>query len=222
MSYKYIYIFSLIFLEVACAMEPIKTRDENTVFYESIRKNDMVGIQHFYSAVKSNLSGDYEDPLIYSARVGAKASLNFILHNYYMDEYSIQFRNQAFLTSSFNGDIESMKALMLVGVDINYSADGIVNPIWASIEGGHSEAFKYLLSLGADYKFVNKKGENLLFPSVVLGDLEIIKILIDLGLNPKVDINNGEQARNLKDYASYRWKNNPEHLDEIIKLIGIH
>lgn len=223
MNYKYIYMFFLLLAwKTGNAMEPIKPQDDNAKFYESIRKNDLIGIQYFYGVVKRNLNSDFEDPLVYSARVGAKSSLNFLLHNYYMGENFTQFRNQAFLSSSFKGDIEGIKALMRAGVDKDYSADGTVNALWASIEGGHPEVFKYLLSQGVNYNFINKKGENLLFPAVLLGDLGIIQILLDLGVSPKIVVKDGVQEKNLKDYAYYRWRNNPDHLKVIIEMIQPH
>lgn len=222
MRNKFICLFlPLIFLKAACAMEPITPQDENTRFYESIRKNDIEGIEHFYSTVKNDVISRYEDPLVYAARVGSTCSLKFILNNRYNGEQFFELRNKAFLTASFNGNIENLKELIRVGVDINYlNAD--INPIWASIEGGNPDAFRYLLSIGADYKFVNRKGENLLFPAVISGDLDVINSLIELGLSTNLVVREGDLTKNLKDYVSYRWKNNPERRADIMKLIYAH
>lgn len=216
-----IYVFLIFFVEAACAMEPIKSKDDNSRFYESIRKNDIVGIQRYYRDMRNDLPDDYEDPLVYSARVGAAPALKFILNNHYKGDAFYTIRSQAFLAASFSGSIQSMKSLVIAGVDKNYSRSGVITPIWASIEGGHLDVFTYLLSLGADYKVVNTKGENLLFPAVVSGNLKVIEILIGLGLNPKTIITSNSQERTLKDYAYYRWKDNPEHLEKIIKLIDV-
>lgn len=217
----YFYLPLIFFLDVAFAMEPIKNQDDNSHFYESIRKNDIEGIQRFYRNRESNNGvGDYEDPLVYAARVGSTASLTFLLNSFYNDERSRLSKNQALVAASFNGSVKSMEALLLAGADKNYVADGDINPLWASIEGGHPDAFRYLLSIGASYKYINTKGENLLFPAVISGDLEIIKILMSLGLNSKIIIMDGKKKRDLKDYASYRWKDTPNHLSKIIELIG--
>lgn len=217
----YALYISLGILSESSAMEPIRSKDQYWDFYESVRKDDVDAVKKFFSYGK--IEGDnVVDPLVYAARVGSSKSLEFLLENFYIEDSKFSIRSQAFLEASFNGNVENMEMLRVAGVDINYSENGAITPLWASIESDRIEVFRYLLSIGADYKFLNNKGENLLFPAVVSGNLHVIEALVGLGLDTNITLTDkvyGDVV--LEDYVKYKWGSKPAHQAAIIKLIKI-
>src|SRR5947209_12126949 len=89
---------------------------------------------------------------------------------------------RALLYATEKGDGALVKALLLLGVDVNFiSADGEgMTALTVAVACGHSLIVKLLIAAGAD---VNARSSNLRTPLMVARDNEIIKDLLDSGAN---------------------------------------
>ena len=100
----------------------------------------------------------------------------------YKEEEKIDYRHDTFdsrndvITAILDGDIAALHQLLISGVEINFSQNGLV-PIFLAIERGYADIVLLLLSHGAKLRVRNKEGQTPIEFALLHKDMRIAEIL---------------------------------------------
>jgi len=93
------------------------------------------------------------------------------------------------------GDLESVRALIRAGANVNTQTRYGLTPLWEAAQRGDAAIVRELLKAGADVHAANPQGETALLPAARSGNVETVKLLLDHGANPNQKENwRGETA----------------------------
>lgn len=88
---------------------------------------------------------------------------------------------------ALNGNIDSVKALLENGADVNIKASDGRTPLHAAAAKGNTECLKLLLEKKANVTIQSKNGETALHLAAQKGNVECAKLLIDSGIDLSSD-----------------------------------
>ncbi|XP_048251277.1 ankyrin repeat domain-containing protein 50-like [Haliotis rufescens] len=88
--------------------------------------------------------------------------------------------------ASRDGNLEEVKRLLSLGVDVNCTGGGSWTPVMEAAGGGHRDVVELLVSKGADVSLVDEYGDNILHYACMGGHFETVKFVLSLHV---VDIN---------------------------------
>ena len=134
-------------------------------------------------------------------------------HQEYLN-YADSFIGTFLHVAAKNGNIEGMKCLLRLGIDINKCAGGFdANALVSAISSNQFEAAKYLLDAGIEID-TSTSLRNPLISAIYHRNAECVKLLIEKGIDVNITYNriNGEQLNALSHAHTYGT-------DEIIDII---
>jgi ankyrin repeat protein len=91
----------------------------------------------------------------------------------------------------WEGDLQSVAALVDQGADVNRSTMSSLSPLLAAAFHGHLEIIKFLMQHGADINQADSTGITPLWISAAQGHLEAVKLLVEKGAQLNLTENNG-------------------------------
>ena len=116
------------------------------------------------------------------------------------------------LEAAATGDIELLRQLIAVGVNVNLTAYNGCTPLHAAASEGQSACVEVLLKNGANINATNDLGETPLFVAVNKDSISCVKLLLSV---PGIDVN---KANNDGEPPLYRAKKNRFLTDLDLKL----
>lgn len=96
-----------------------------------------------------------------------------------------------------NHNIESVKRLINVGVDLNEQDNDGTTPLTWAASNSYIQIIKLLVNAGADLNIQNNKGQTSLIIAAAYASIEAIVLLIDGGADWNIKDNDG------KDFLDY-------------------
>lgn len=127
-----------------------------------------------------------------AARKGFTKIVNLLLQaGNYTDKSNHNKRfYDAIFSSIIYGHIETVKAFITAGADVNYILDGDI-PLHRAVERGHQEIIEFLLDIGADVNIRDETESTPLITAACRGNREIANMLIAKGADINARDDNG-------------------------------
>lgn len=88
--------------------------------------------------------------------------------------------------SAKSGDQETLKALLVGGVNPNTTDDQNFTPLFAAAENGQAEAVKILIESGSKVDHMTNTGDTPLHAAVLSGSIDTVEVLIHEGADQKI------------------------------------
>lgn len=183
-------------------------------FAQSIRDNNSYGHAFYYEATEQAIKEEEKEQ--WKRKIGYKDDIKYMSQSGETKEEF--YREQDFVISAVNGNLERCKSFLERGIDINANnARG--NALGGAARNNHIELCNFLISHGATIDLFNIHGETPLMLAAEAGNIETCEVLIHLGAN--VNVRNPENNQTLRDYANKYYYNKNKKI-EIINLLEKH
>jgi ankyrin repeat protein len=95
----------------------------------------------------------------------------------------IEVLNRDLLDESYDGSVEKVKRLLLMGADINTKNDFGLTPFELSVVGNNCSVVEYFLQLGQNPN-LERGGGTPLMSAAANGNIELLRLLLKYGANP--------------------------------------
>ena len=95
----------------------------------------------------------------------------------------VEVLNRDLLDESYNGSVEEVKRLLLMGADINAKNDFGLTPFELAVVGNNCSVVEYFLQLGQNPN-LERGGGTPLMSAAANGNIELLKLLLKYGADP--------------------------------------